>query len=146
MSIGEKRNRLIELSQMDYVAFIDDDDWIHSDYVGKVFRAIQNKPDVVGIVGEITIIQPPRRDVRRKFYHVISNQNYTNSQRGFERPPNHLNPMKRTIASRYKFPEKNFGEDTDWAMELSRSGIWKRASQTFIPEVIYFYRFNRNKY
>lgn len=146
MSIGEKRNRLIELSQMDYVAFIDDDDLVHSDYVGLVYRAIQNKPDVVGIVGEITIIQPPRSDVRRKFYHVISNENYVTSNRGFERPPNHINPMKRSIASRYKFPEKNFGEDTDWAMELSRSGIWKRASQTFIPEVIYFYRFNRNKY
>ena len=145
MTIGEKRNRLLSLATNDYVAFIDDDDWIDDDYIGKVHRAIQSKPDVVGIVGEIIMNWPGRAATRRKFYHIISNQNYKNSQRGFERPPNHLNPMKRSIATKYPFPERNFGEDTDWAMELTRSGIWKLASQVFIPEVIYFYRYNPKK-
>ena len=41
MTIGEKRNRLLSLATNDYTVFIDDDDWIHEDYVGLVHRAIQ---------------------------------------------------------------------------------------------------------
>ena len=145
MTIGEKRNRLLSLATNDYTVFIDDDDWIHEDYVGLVHRAIQSKPDVVGLVGEITMTVPGRASSKRKFYHVISNLNYRNSQRGFERPPNHLNPMKRSISTKYPFPDRSFAEDTDWAMELSKSGIWKDASQVFIPDVLYFYRFNPKK-
>ena len=145
MSIGEKRNRLMGMATNDYTVFIDDDDWIHKDYVGLVFRAIQSKPDVVGICGEISMGTPSRAIRSRKFYHVVSNKTYHNSQRGYERPPNHINPMKRNLALSCPFPDKSFGEDTDWAMELLRSGVWNRANQVYIPECIYFYRYNPNK-
>jgi glycosyltransferase involved in cell wall biosynthesis len=143
MSIGEKRNRLLGMATGDYTAFIDDDDQIGRDYIRLVLEALDKNPDVVGITGEITMNINGRGTVRRKFYHTIENKVYRTSIRGYERPPNHLNPMRRSIALVYQFIDKSHGEDTDWAMRICRGGILK--SEIFIDKPIYFYNFNPNK-
>ena len=51
ISIGEKRNKLLNKAVGDYVAFIDDDDLVSDDYVKKVLQAIESKPDCCGMEG-----------------------------------------------------------------------------------------------
>ena len=55
----------------------------------------------------------------------------------YERYPNHLNCIKASIAKQFKFPEKNHGEDTDWATQIHKSGLLKSEYQ--IDDVIYYY-------
>jgi len=40
MTIGAKRNQLLHRAKGDYVAFVDDDDLVSSDYVNKVLSAV----------------------------------------------------------------------------------------------------------
>lgn len=143
MSIGQKRNLLIQLATGKYVAFIDDDDMIHRDYLRVILRSLELDPDVVGIVGEITMRIPNRGTVKRRFYHTISNSVYRTSQRGYERPPNHLNPMKREIAARFEFVNKSFGEDTDWAMRICKAKVLQ--SEVMNDNILYYYNYNPNK-
>ncbi len=42
ITIGEKRQRLIERARMDYVVFIDDDDWVSHDYIESVLHGIKS--------------------------------------------------------------------------------------------------------
>ena len=144
MSIGEKRNRLLEMSTGLYTAFIDDDDWISPDYVKEVLGALESRPDVVGIVGEISVDNPRRfGKITKRFYHTLANRSYRNSPRGFERPPNHLNPMRRDVSTAFKFIDESMGEDTDWAMRICREQILK--SEVFINRILYYYDYVANK-
>lgn len=143
MSIGEKRNRLMAMATGKYIAFIDDDDMIHRDYLRHVLKALELDPDVVGLVGEITMHSVGRGTVRRKFYHTVANNSYRTSARGYERPPNHLNPMKREIAEKFEFIDKSHGEDTDWAMRICKTKALK--SEVMVDNILYYYNFNPNK-
>lgn len=140
LSIGAKRNRLVAMATGEYVCFIDDDDRIAPNYVGLILNALQTAPDVVGIVGEISEPSPARGGfIRRRFYHTIENRSYKRSERGYERPPNHLNPIRRDIAIRYKFEDMSMGEDTDYAMRICRDQVLQR--EVMIPYIIYYYDF-----
>ena len=144
MTIGAKRNVLLGMATGKYVAFIDDDDSVPDYYVKKVVEAVQeDDPDVLGIHGTINIMFRHGIKVKRSFYHTIDNKTYYESPRGYERPPNHLNPMKREIALRYQFPGRNMGEDTDWAMRICRDGVLK--VQKWISDPMYFYEYNAFK-
>lgn len=144
MSIGEKRNRLLQMATGDYTVFIDDDDWISVDYIKEVLKALESRPDVVGIVGEITVPVPRRSGtVRRRFYHTLANRRYKESPRGFERPPNHLNPMRRDVAASFQFMDISMGEDTDWAMRICREQILQK--EVFINKILYYYDYVPNK-
>jgi glycosyltransferase involved in cell wall biosynthesis len=143
MTIGEKRNKLMAMATGEYIAFIDDDDQVSPDYIQLVLDAIRDgKPDVVGIVG-IFRGDMGNGPIRKLFYHTIKNDKYWTSLRGYERPPNHLNPMRREIASQFSFEHKSMFEDTDWAMEICKAKVLK--SEKFIERPIYFYDFVKDK-
>jgi len=135
LSIGEKRNKLLKRATGDYVAFIDDDDWIDNRYVELILKALKGKPDCVNLIG---IMSTNGRNERR-FEHSIKYFNYFELNTIYCRPPNHLNAIKRSIALKFKFPEINMGEDTDWAMQISRSMLLQKEAVIDIP--IYHYRF-----
>lgn len=61
----------------------------------------------------------------------------------YERYPNHLNCIKSSIAKKFKFPETNHGEDTDWATQIHKSGLIK--TEHYIPEIIYYYDYKSKK-
>ena len=144
LSIGAKRNRLVQMATGQYISFVDDDDRVSPDYVPQIFNVLLRKPDVVGIVGEISTPFPlSNRKHKSMFYHTIKNKKYYRSMRGYERPPNHLNPMRRDIALQYSFEDISMGEDTDWAMRICLGGMLKK--EIFLPRVIYYYDFQPQK-
>ena len=138
-SVGFKRNKLLELSSGVYTQFLDDDDDIHDNFIEMIYTKLQNKPDCVSLAGIITTngMDP------KLFIHSIAYEEYFEQDNTYFRPPNHINPIKRSIAVQFAFPEKNVGEDTDWAMAIARSKLIK--TEEVIETPYYFYNYDATK-
>jgi glycosyltransferase involved in cell wall biosynthesis len=141
-SVGFKRNKLIERAKGKFVAFVDDDDDISDDYVHLICNAIKKNPDIdcIGIKGIITF----RGKDPRIFVHSLQYKQYFSRGSMYFRPPYHLNPVKREIATKYMFEDISYSEDIDWAMRICRAGALKK--EFFIDTVIYFYNSRRSQY
>lgn len=141
LSIGAKRNWLLEKAESDYVCFIDDDDIISSNYINLLMKAIDSDCDCASLMGYITF---DGKD-GKLFEHSIKYKKYetVNGKITYLRFPNHLNLIKTSIAKQFKFPETNYGEDTDWATQINKSGLLKKEYP--INEVIYYYQYLTNK-
>jgi glycosyltransferase involved in cell wall biosynthesis len=142
-SVGFKRNELLQRAQGEYIAFIDDDDRIGPNYFRRVFEGIEQGVDCCSLKGIIT------EDGNNPliFEHSIRYKEYKTNPDGmpvrYERFPNHLNCIRASIAKQFSFPEKNHGEDTDWATQIFKSGLIK--TEHYIDEVIYMYDYISKK-
>jgi glycosyltransferase involved in cell wall biosynthesis len=139
-SLGFKRNKLIEMANGKFVAFVDDDDDVSDDYIPLILNAIKENPDIdcVGIKGIITF----RGKNPCTFVHSLQYKEYFSEEGMYFRPPYHLNPIKREIACRYEFEDINYCEDIDWAMRICRDQALKK--EFFIDKVIYSYNSRRS--
>lgn len=145
ISIGAKRNRLLDNAEGEYVCFIDDDDLVSENYVSLLMDGINKGVDCCSLKGIIT------EDGKNPliFEHSIVYHEYrtvTNSPPGevrYERYPNHLNCIKASIAKKFRFPEMNHGEDADWATQIHKSGLIQ--TEHYIQEVIYYYEYISKK-
>lgn len=135
ISVGHKRNILVSLATKEYVAFIDDDDTVSNDYIKLVLEAISSKPDCVGIEGIITV----NGGNPKKFTHSLQHNEWKTENDVYYRPPNHLNPIKRSIAGSIKFPEINFGEDRVYSDAIKNI----LQSEVYIKKPIYHYLYNQ---
>jgi glycosyltransferase involved in cell wall biosynthesis len=136
MSVGKKRNYLIQMSCGKYVHFIDDDDRIAPDFVKKIYDATLSDADVITFNGEY---------YDAGIFHsnfIISTlvMQDINTNGIMYRKPNHLCPVKREIATQCIFPDKNYGEDSDYANQINKI----IQTENHIEEKLYFYMFNVN--
>jgi glycosyltransferase involved in cell wall biosynthesis len=121
ISIGEKRNRLLDKAKGDYISFVDDDDIVSRDYVSSILYEITNMPDVIGM----HLLHYHNYQLKGLTYHSLKynkwweepHENYPKLKK-YYRNPNHLNPVKRELALKVKFPHINMGEDRDYSMRL----------------------------
>jgi hypothetical protein len=139
---GEKRNSLLQRATGKYLAFFDDDDWPSNRYIKLILSAVENNPDCCSLLGEITVdgLNP------ELFEHSIVYSDWRTNSAGrikYERNPNHLNPIKSSIAKSISFPSINHGEDKAWSDKLKNSQLLKTEAK--IEEVIYFYRYVTKK-
>ena len=139
-SIGWKRNSLMAKAQGEFVAFVDDDDRVSEDYVRLVCEAIRAHPDVdcIGIKGVIEF----RGGHPHQFIRSIRHADYEYAGGCYLGPPYHLNPIRRSIASRYPFEDASYSEDIDWSMRIARDGALR--VEHFIDPVLYYYDSRRN--
>ena len=138
--VGYKRNQLLANASGKYTCFVDDDDDVHEQYIAMIYQKLLEDCDCVKLVG----IYHHIGFMKRKFIHSILYNSYFEKDQVYYRPPNHLNPIKRSISTQFKFPDqKNFGEDTDWAMQICKANVIK--SEAIIEEPYYFYNFDPKK-
>lgn len=132
MSIGNKREKLLQGAQGKYVAFIDDDDDITDAYVEDVSRMIEAKLPVMRLRGQIC---------QYTFTHSLDNRLTDFMARGevFLRPPNHLNPMMADVAKLVHFKDGVRGEDLDWTIRMARTGFLVNEFQTDPSRIHYIY-------
>ncbi|HSY76898.1 MAG TPA: glycosyltransferase [Bacteroidia bacterium] len=135
MSVGEKRNKLLSISKGDYVAFVDDDDWVADDYVDAILRGIEQKKDCICFDAVYSTDEGDKIPVH---YSVNNLLNVDEPGKPRLRVPNHLIPIKREYALATKFLEKNFGEDTDYGLRVRR--LLK--TEYKIDRPMYYYRFS----
>jgi len=112
--VGMKRNLLLEKAKGDYVVFIDDDDTIADDYILEIMKAIEIQPDIICF----EVMRFDRGIQDRVAKYSITYSGDSNTPRKYFRLPNHLMCVKREYAVATKFPEINFGEDSDYAKRL----------------------------
>ena len=135
MSVGAKRNKLLELSVGRYVCFIDDDDTISPKYLFEIIRAIQSNADVITFCGEYVEYNQSKDFSISKMH----NRNY-NDHKTIYRLPNHLCPVKREIALQCLFTDKNYGEDSDYSERINNV----IQSEYHIQEKLYYYLYDSN--
>lgn len=136
MSIGRKRQILLERAKGDYVVFVDDDDDVSTDYVEEILTAAQTEPDCIGM-----LIDCDMEGIKRNAIASIKYKDWGENKDGFKyvRSPYHKTPIKRWIALKAGFPDKRFGEDYDYSMKLVNSGLLK--TEAMVTKPIYYYRY-----
>jgi glycosyltransferase involved in cell wall biosynthesis len=119
VSIGMKRERLLQGAKGKYVAFIDDDDEITDAYIEDLREMIRGNYHVMRLYGQMS---------QYNFIHSIEMSLQTPMASSedpprFQRPPNHLNPMMADVAKFVHYKNAVHGEDLDWAITLLKNGF-----------------------
>ena len=138
VSIGVKRQRMIEKAKGEYIAFADDDDLISSSYVRLVLKALKKNPDVLGIA----LLHYIDYKLFGKSFHSLQYDHWWDEPDPdnpggyfFYRCPNHLNPVKRELALKAGYPDLKFGEDHEYSRRLLKL----LETEEYITEPIYYY-------
>lgn len=147
ITIGEKRNLLLEIAEGGHLCFCDDDDDIAPNYIDLLLEGVKKDVDCCSLKGIITTDgKDPHyfeHSKKCKEYKTNSNTNFESGDIKYERFNNHLNVLRSSIAKQFKFPEKSWGEDTDFATQIRDSGLLK--TEHYINQVIYYYKFINEK-
>lgn len=135
-SVGMKREALVQAARGEYVAFVDDDDWIARTYIADILEAARAHPTVI-VFPTLSFINdnPPAECA-----HSLANPtNEPYRVEGFRRKPWQMHPWRRELAQRFHFPDKSYGEDWEWVEQM----IPHAQSQSVASEIpLYHYRFN----
>lgn len=116
MSIGQKRTMLLIMAKGEYVTFVDDDDSVSPDYIDKILKALESKPDCCSMTGRITFSD----GYSRPFIHSLKYDKWIDDHENkvYYRPPNHLNVVRKDLALKAGFPMINSGEDRVYSQRL----------------------------
>lgn len=119
ISTGAKRNDLLRRATGTHVAFVDDDDRVSSDYLSRIAAALESDPDVVGMELQMIVNGGQSfRCIHSMIYDRWFDQRGDDGAPVYFRCPNHLNPVRRTLALRAGFPDVTVGEDKAYSLAL----------------------------
>lgn len=133
MSIGLKREELLQKCLGKYMSFIDDDDDITDAYIEDLVQTIQGNYPVMRLRGQIS---------QYTFTHSLENKLSDKMAKDgvFIRPPNHLNPMMSDVAKLVHFRDSIRGEDLDWTIRLAKSGFLTNEYTSDPSRIHYIYK------
>lgn len=135
MMLGSKRNNLVQLSQGEYIVFVDSDDRIEPDYIETLLKATEYGVDVITFNASVSINGDEPKICR---YSSNYAKDY-NTDTEYHRLPNHICCFKRNLAIQYPFPNKLYGEDS----EFSKSIKPHIKTDHYIDRVLYHYDYNQ---
>lgn len=146
LSIGAKRQAMLEQATAEWVSFHDDDDIPGPQYVSAVLGVIDS-PDPPDVVGFLLRYYVDGREAGAAVHSYTAETYQLPVQarrvrwRRMNRLPNHLNPVRRDLALRVGFADKDHGEDSDYARRLAELN----PREAFVPEYLYSYDYRRNR-
>jgi len=131
-SIGAKRQALADIARGDYLAFVDDDDWIAEDYVSSLLAAAAMMADV------ITFQQRAIYNGQESIVSFGLNHHDSPFMPGGTtiRAPWHVCAWRREKVAGCLFGESNYGEDLIWCQQARR----RIATGYHIPRILHTYR------
>jgi glycosyltransferase involved in cell wall biosynthesis len=138
ISTGRKRNSLVLKSTGKYIVFVDDDDMVAPTYIADIMEASKQDPDVIVFNG---IMTTNGRDERK--WYISKEYGYEAKDGAYYRYPNHIVPVRRSIAIQFPFPDIKIGEDYLYATAMHNSKFLK--TEVKINKELYHYQFRTNK-
>lgn len=135
ISIGKKRQNLLERATGDYIVYHDSDDWHSDDYIDQILEATKTNPDCIGIKIKCEGCEGKTATASMKY------KKWEDNKYGFDyvRHTYHKTPVKRDIALSVGFEDIRFAEDHAYSMGLLKTGRLKK--EVFIDKEIYIYRY-----
>lgn len=134
ISIGSKRQKLLEMASGDYIVFIDDDDDISDNYVTSILANLGK--DAVGFLIECTFNGTGKCMASASSKY----KQWAEDHDGFKyvRSIYHKTPVRRELALQCGgFKDMRFGEDHDYSMRI----MPLIKDENFINEVMYYYQY-----
>lgn len=143
---GTKRSEMYQLAKGKYVCSVDCDDWIAPDYVSSILEAAKQDTDCITFDGWYT--ENGRNHVD---WSIKLNERYearhdaaSGGKYMFFRFPNHLVPIKKSIATRVRFPDIWHGEDFDWAKKINgavlQGGVYVPSNASMLKTSVHIYK------
>lgn len=141
MSIGAKRELLMQGCRSRFAAYVDDDDLISPSYVHEIIAAIRHAPNVDVITfDQNACINGKKFTVSFGLGNAIE-QAYTmydGEYANIKRPPWHICAWRTALAKTAHFPDEGREEDHKWLKQL-----WPQAKTEFhIGAVLHTYRYS----
>ena len=136
ISIGAKRQKLLEMAQGEYVVFFDDDDFPESDYISGIMDALALNPDSVGFKIKMTTNGKDEKTCCHRFKY----KDWAENVDGFDyvRGITHFNPVLCSLALQVGFKDMRFGEDKDYSDRLMKLV----QNEVYIDKVLFHYRYS----
>lgn len=132
-TVGEKRDALLRAARGQYVAFVDDDDWIAPNYTAEIIDAAESGVDVITFLQRATV-----NDIESTIEFRLGNPNEGFKPGGITRRNAwHVCAWRRQRAVLSHFPATNYGED--WAFAAPLCGI-AGLKELHIPKILHHYR------
>lgn len=142
-TVGEKRDALLRAARGEYIAFVDDDDWIEPDYVAAILEAVSG-----GDRGGAAATAPPDVVTFRQHCTVNSHVGVIEFGLGYENEPFkpngvtkrnawHVCAWRRKLAILSHFPASNYGED--WAFAGPLAAL-PNLTHVHVPKILHYYR------
>lgn len=138
-TVGEKRDALLRTARGQYVAFVDDDDWVSDDYVASIVACCRHpagssdSPDVITFRQQATV-----NGATGTIEFGLGNGNEAFLPGGVARRNAwHVCAWRRTLAILSHFPATNYGEDWAFAQPLCHL---PNLRDVHIPKVLHYYR------
>jgi len=132
LSVGGKINVLIDKAQGEYICFIDDDDFISSNYLNTI---LQNLTKDILLIRIEHLIQGVKTTTIQPSLYI---DNLVTNELIYCVNHLHLCPHKRLISKQIKFKELNFSEDIDYSQRI----ISAINCYDLITEALYIYNDN----
>jgi hypothetical protein len=136
MTIGEKRQALLDSARGKWIAFMDDDDDITDDYMSTIINTIKEKPADVISFDQHCIVNGNQFIVN--FNMNNPNERYIPGMTHVKRPPFHMCFWKSEIAKQAKLEASSYGEDFAWCLLMYP----KVKSETHINKILHLYRYD----
>lgn len=135
ISIGAKRQKLLERAVADYIVFFDSDDFPSYNYVEGILQALESNPDCVGFLIHMTT----NGNKPQTCCHSLQYPEWKSNVDGYDyvRNVTHFNPVRRELALQVGFKDLRFGEDKIYSDAISK--LCKQ--EYYIPEIIFHYRY-----
>ena len=141
IATGIKRNDMIARASGEWVCSVDDDDEVSSTYVADILEALKSNPDCVTFEGWMTTNGGAYVQWIIKLGEKYEARTDPDGVTRYYRFPNHLVPIRKSIAERVKFPPIWQGEDYQWAVQIQQF----LKTSVHIPKLRYHYKFVTNK-
>jgi glycosyltransferase involved in cell wall biosynthesis len=132
-TVGAKRQALLDIARGQYVAFVDDDDWISDDYLAELLPRCASGSDVVTFEQDATVDGVTGRIIFDANCRIDEPWKAGGTAR---RRPWHVCAWRRELAVQGVFTERNYGEDAAWVNQVAPLA----RNHLHIPKVLHYYR------
>lgn len=140
---GRKRNDLVDAAikaGATHIGFFDDDDLPAQNYLVRNLEATKGDYDTAELWGQYY----EHGKLMNPFHHSIKYDKWWQDDKFYYRCNNHLNCMKLEKVKDFKFLDRTFGEDGNWAMDIQKAGVLK--TEYPVKEIIYHYFHGKRNY